>query len=365
MRILLLCISILLIISCKEKNKGNLIYGKLTNAKNEWVHLQRITDNGELSIDSVQTGSDGSFEMKNPITALDFYVFRTDKSNLIFLLLDGRENVEINGDAKNLEATYKVHGSKDSELIQELRSFDRSLTDSLNRTYDSLRAILPEKKDSIGLELQQVYTEEMGNFSRQFIRENMGSLVALSATKFIDEQNELALMKELQDSLQARYPDNKYVIDYAQLVADLGRLPLGSPAPDIELKTPDGKNLSLSSLRGKVVLIDFWASWCLPCRRENPQLVEMYNSLKGSPFEIFGVSLDSDLAAWKNAIQKDKLTWPQVSELKKWESGVVREYHIESIPFSVLVDKEGFIISKGLRGDDLEFKIREALAANS
>ena len=117
-------------------------------------------------------------------------------------------------------------------------------------------------------------------------------------------------------------------------------------APDFTLQTPEGNSLSLSSFKGKVLLVDFWASWCGPCRLTNPSLVKMYKELKGSEFEILGVSLDDNKDAWIKGINDDKLTWPQVSEMKRWDADVVADYGISSIPQSVVVDKEGYLVAK-------------------
>jgi peroxiredoxin len=136
---------------------------------------------------------------------------------------------------------------------------------------------------------------------------------------------------------------------------------IGQPAPEIELETPEGKELALSSLKGKVVLIDFWASWCGPCRKEMPNVVKAYAKFKNKGFEIFGVSLDQDKARWIEAIQKDGITWPQVSDLKQWQSSVVRQYNIQGIPYTVLLDREGNILAKNLRGEELEKKLTEVL----
>lgn len=354
-----------LIVSCTKKEKSILIYGRLKNAEKSWISLQKITEKGEVTVDSVLSEGDGSFELKNPATSPDFYVLRANPTNLIFLILKQNERVEINGDAKNLETTYKVRGSKDSELIQQLRNHDRTLSDSLNKLFDAMRANNPEWKDSIGFGLQKVYSNEMESYAQKFIKANLSSLVSLSATKFINQQAELNLMTELRDSLNVAYPDNRYVKDYSTLVLELNKLPTGTASPEIILNTPAGKSLSLSSFRGKVILIDFWASWCMPCRRENPQMVELYKKLKGNNFEIYGVSLDENISAWKNAISKDELLWPQVSDLKRWESSVVKDFKIEAIPYNILIDRKGNIIEKGIRIEDLEFKIKEALAKNS
>ncbi|MCC5945792.1 MAG: TlpA family protein disulfide reductase [Bernardetiaceae bacterium] len=132
---------------------------------------------------------------------------------------------------------------------------------------------------------------------------------------------------------------------------------VGKPAPDFEQNTVDGESFKLSSLRGKYVLIDFWASWCGPCRRENPDNVKMYDRFKGSNFEIVGVSLDRDKNSWVRAIEADNLEWIQVSDLGFWDNAVSRQYGVRSIPHTVLIDKKGIVLAVGLRGKALEKEI--------
>ncbi len=136
---------------------------------------------------------------------------------------------------------------------------------------------------------------------------------------------------------------------------------VGAVAPEISQQTPDGKTAKLSDLRGKVVLIDFWASWCGPCRRENPKVVALYDKYKDQGFEVFGVSLDGDKKRWLAAIEKDNLTWTHVSDLKKWKSGAAADYGVRSIPTTILIDQEGRILAKNLKGAALEAKIQQAL----
>lgn len=136
---------------------------------------------------------------------------------------------------------------------------------------------------------------------------------------------------------------------------------IGSPAPDFSLKTPDGKDVSLKSLQGQYVLIDFWASWCGPCRKENPAVVAAYNQFKDKGFTVLGVSLDEDGDAWKKAIEKDKLTWTQVSDLQGWTSSVAQLYNVQSIPANFLIDKTGKIVASNLRGEALKAKLAEIL----
>ncbi|HNQ61614.1 MAG TPA: TlpA disulfide reductase family protein [Bacteroidia bacterium] len=348
----------------KDDSKGA-ISGTLTNADQIMVYLQSISEQGEKTIDSTKTNEKGEFKMSNPVTELDYYVFRTDPGNVVFLILKGGEKVEITGDAGKLDATYTVTGSEDSKLIHKLRHFESNLGDSLNKIYQNIRSTSPEQAEATGNMLQAYYSSSMRDFCKKFAEENSGSLAALSATKYLDQRENFDIMEKLGENLSKAHPGNKYVIDYMGLLAELRKLPVGSEAPEINLPSPEGKNVSLASLKGKIVLVDFWASWCGPCRKDNPFIVSMYNKYKSKGFDIYGVSLDDNADAWKTAIQKDGLTWNHVSELKKWNSQVAKTYGVDAIPFSVLLDKDGKIIGKGLRGPDLENKIREALGINS
>lgn len=352
--------------ACSDKNKETgVIHGKFTNANGITVYLQRIVENGEENLDSTKTDGDGNFTLKNNANALDYYMVRTGPANVIYLVLKGGETIELSGDAKNIEHSYTVKGSEDSELLKELRQFEKNLGDSLNQVYATFREENPARKDSAGAVLQRCYSETMASFSKKFIDKHLTSIVSLSATKFLNQQTSIELMVKLENSLSKQFPENKYVQDYKALMSDLQKLPPGSEAPEIKLASPAGEQLALSSYRGKVVLIDFWASWCGPCRRENPNIVKIYEKYKNSGFEIFGVSLDENVEAWKAAIQKDGITWPQVSELKRWESKVVKDFGIEAIPYSVLIDQNGKIVAKGLRSDELDLKLMELLRKNS
>jgi peroxiredoxin len=135
----------------------------------------------------------------------------------------------------------------------------------------------------------------------------------------------------------------------------------GKQAPELSLPDMNGNEIKLSSFKGKYVLVDFWASWCLPCRQENPNVVQAYNKYKNKNFTILGVSLDKEKDDWLNAIQKDKLSWTQVSDLREWNSLAVSTFDFSGIPFNVLVDPDGKIIAQSLRGNELENKLEEVL----
>ncbi len=156
-------------------------------------------------------------------------------------------------------------------------------------------------------------------------------------------------------------PDNAFVDRLRERRELLAKAAVGGPAPDFTQNRPDGTPFTLSSLRGKLVLVDFWASWCGPCRAENPNVVKVYNRFKNKGFEIVGVSLDNNREAWLKAIADDGLTWVHVSDIKGWENEVAQQYAVRSIPHTVLVGPDGVILAKNLRGAALEAKIAEVL----
>ncbi len=158
-----------------------------------------------------------------------------------------------------------------------------------------------------------------------------------------------------------KYGDDKqpYMAELKKNIDNAKNFLVGAVAPDFEQNTPDDKPMKLSDLRGNVVLVDFWASWCGPCRRENPHVVKLYNKYKSKGFEVLGVSLDRKKDSWEKAIAKDKLTWSHVSDLKGWKNQVAKQYSVTSVPHTILLDKEGRILARNLRGADLDAKLKE------
>ncbi|MFM2207933.1 MAG: hypothetical protein RL213_1908 [Bacteroidota bacterium] len=352
--------ALLLLWSCSGGSHRT-ISGKLDFGSDQLIIISKITEAGEVPLDSATADSDGNFEMRNGAAGIDYYLLRTGPNSVIYLVLDGSEDVRITGDARELESTYTVEGSPESELLRKLRATDRQLRDSFNRTFAAMRDMDPLQRDSAAHELETGYTLSMREYARKTVREHPGALASLSATKFLDQSNDLELMQLLADSLDKRYSGNPYVEDYRRLVTELRMLPPGSQAPPIELNTPEGKKVTLEDFKGKVLLVDFWASWCGPCRRANPDLKRLYDKHRADAFDVLGVSLDDNPEAWKQAIRQDGLPWTHVSEMKKWDSKCVKDYHIEAIPFSVLLDGEGRILAKGLDPEQLEPIILEAL----
>src|SRR5690606_19846296 len=163
------------------------------------------------------------------------------------------------------------------------------------------------------------------------------------------------------DRIAGRWEDNATVRQFLEEMSKLKRLAVGQPAPLFESLTPNNQKVSLSDFRGKYTLVDFWASWCVPCREENPNIVKQYHAFKDKGFTVLGVSLDGNPGAWMRAIETDGLEWTQVSDLQQWGSEVVELYRLQAIPASYLLDPDGIIIAKNLRGQELETFLKKTL----
>ena len=215
--------------------------------------------------------------------------------------------------------------------------------------------------------------KEFYDYLIEFVDINSSSPAAIMASNNLEPVAELERLNKLKTDLKEVMPTSNAYLSLKKKIADAERKKqvlaqqnaasaasgVGNDAPEIELNDPDGTPVALSSLRGKYVLVDFWASWCGPCRRENPNVVKMYNKYKDDGFEIFGVSLDSTKDRWLRAIKDDNLTWTHVSDLAKWNSVAARDYGVRSIPHTVLLDPDGKIMAVKLRGAQLEEKLAE------
>lgn len=378
----------ILFCSCGNNEPSNYqVKGKLTNSNGEFVSLIDVNSSQGKTIDSVKVDEDGEFVFITKVPEKGFYSIQISSSNYATIIADSSEKISFEGDAKNLNEGYSVNGSKDSEILISFNDFtknnfkkmesSRMKQDSLRRVYEAYLNTTPDSLflDSISNMLEPIFNsfsdeyrkvaDETNNYIRKFIDENTSSFAALAAVQMLNPDKDIAYLIKVSDALSTKYPNVENLKGFKLYVDGKKKLAMGSPAPEITLNDTDGKPLSLSSLKGKIVLVDFWASWCKPCRAENPFLVSLYNKYKEKGLDVFSVSLDFNKEAWLDAIAKDKLTWKNhVSDLKQWQSPVVSLYGFDGIPFAVLLDKEGNIAGKNLRGPELEEKIKGLLEAN-
>ncbi len=361
------------LIACQSGNQNKqpdyfLITGQLENAVEKKIVIEELTPNDLLPLDSFRTDNQGVFSHRQQIDEAGFFIFRLHEDSHITLVVEPGEKIVLHADAGSLADNHHIEGSKGSVLLSEL---NRHLSGQHARV-DSLVSIFEESRYAedfmeIRDELMETYR---GIFRAQqahvktFIRENPRSLVAIIALYqyfgnqlLLREQEHFEYFEFLSESLSRVYPTNKHVLDLsrrvnrhrrneAQRQRESEQIAVGREAPEVILPSPEGEMIALSSFRGHYVLIDFWATWCAPCRKINPKLRDVYDRYQRHGFEIYGISLDRTREQWLNGIEEDGVTWLQVSDLRIWNSPVVSLYNVKGIPYSLLIDPDGIIIKK-------------------
>ncbi len=248
--------------------------------------------------------------------------------------------------------------------IVDQKSAYEALMKNEKQNADALVNQSQGKVSAVVKRYQNAYNEidaYMTSQLKEAIRSSKQDICVLMFLDIFPREQNAALHKEVVTALHEKYPEHLIVKDrWNYMNSPASKVVVGAIAPDLEFPDPDEKMRKLSDLRGKVVLLDFWASWCGPCRRENPNVTRIYSQYHDKGFEVFSVSLDSDAASWKRAIEADKLVWPNhVSDLRKWQSQAAAIYGVRSIPSTFLLDKEGRIVQRDLRGADLERAVKQ------
>ena len=333
------------------------------------IVIKEIRDDQQKPFeDTIRLKSNYTYEKKIRITEPGYYQLIFYKSQYVNIILN-KSNLEVNVEGNDPGGFFEVKGSPDQELgmkVQKIVGEAQSSTEAQAIETEFQEAARKNNEPKI-LELQEKYQllldksyEQVANVLRQQ-PPSLGLINLLQNGNAIDHDKYFSLYIETSDKFERQWPDNRYAKGFVAFVENLKKTALGQPAPEITLPNPDGKVISLSSLKGKFILVDFWAKWCGPCRRENPNVVKAYNQFKGKGFDILGVSLDRTKEDWLRAIQEDGLVWNHVSDLKYFDSQAAKDYNINGIPFSILVDPNGIIIAKNLRGTGLQKKLMEVL----
>jgi len=366
--LLLLCI-----ISCVDNNKNYVTINGETDRVGDAILLKIEPSGNQIDTTSIKKGD---FFFKKQILEEELFRVKFHDGSSFDLLVNAGENIKINFEDQALSIT----GSPGSQKILELDTELLKLVEFRDSITKELQKFSKEKDYANKMLLyREMFFEKLDShklFLKNFIEENKQSKVTLIALfqSYGQSSPVLTIDEDLEDfekvleNLKINFPESSHIVLLDDQIKQFKPLSYGQPAPDFTLPDLNKNPISLSDFKGKVLLVDFWASWCRPCRIENPKLVQLHNKYANQNFEILSVSLDgtqrqkNPKEEWIKAIEKDNLSaWFHASELTGWETYVRELYNFNSIPYTVLIDKDGRIAGKNLRGTDLELKIKNLL----
>ncbi|MCS6992088.1 MAG: AhpC/TSA family protein [Chitinophagales bacterium] len=352
------------------------ISGKVRGLNSGFVYLEELTFSGRYPVDTARLDAQGSFIMKPPIKHKGLYQLKFDQAASVLLALDNKPfSIQLEADTASLRTfAYRLEGSPASEQLRRFLAMHRQLNEALQKAISAFQQQAQTNPAQIS-SLQQAIAKadsSLRHFARSYADTTANPVLALFAISVLDPDTEFATFERLEDRLKTSAESMPLAQSFYNMMTNQRNMAQGNPyapkfkvgdlVPDIEMQDVHGKLIKLSSLRGKIVLLDFWASWCGPCRMENPNIVRAYEQYKNKGFTVFSVSLDVDRNRWIAAIEKDKLSWPyHVSELKGWQSPICQVYNIRSIPASYLLDRDGRVVAVNPRGSALEAALAQLL----
>jgi peroxiredoxin len=386
--ILVLLIPAFVFVSCKSadadrfhiqlsyNNGDKLITPQNAGKSDSWVFLEQIVYGKSqlpLIIDSQKMSGVANtmkFNYKNNGEGIFELVFGDNA--LAIPLINDAPDIQISADLSKTKDFYTVTGSPASKQLQDLLSAVGTKNNEVQSSFDELdslkKANAPDSVLVASNNRKNTAIAQLNDYLKQFIQTTPSATLGVLALGWASRSLPPAEMETELKSLKTRFPGNTFLADMEkagsqskQAEQSSGESWVGKTVPELVMPDVNGKDISISSFRGKYVLIDFWASWCGPCRMENPNVVKAYSEFKGKNFTILGVSLDKDKDAWKRAIAQDHLSWTQMSDLKYWNSQAVETFGFQGIPFNVLVDPSGKVIGESLRGEELDSKLKQIL----
>jgi peroxiredoxin len=374
-----------LIYSCKQGGSSQfqikLIYKNADKLSNngkaaEWVFLEEIVygkNQLPLLVDSAKlTGSSGSLTITGKSKTEGIYELVFGENLTAIPLINDASEIQLDADLSKNKDFYEVSGSPASRQLKELLAMVGDKNGEIQRAFNQLDSLKKlNAPDSILVAANENKNSAilgLNNYLKQFISSTPSATLGVLALGWASRSLPPADMDSAFNGLKKRFPGNAFLTEMEnsaksqqQPAQTSGDSWVGKTVPELTMPGTNGKDVSISSFRGKYVLIDFWASWCGPCRMENPNVVKAYNEFKGKNFTVLGVSLDKDKESWEKAIAQDHLTWTHMSDLKYWSSQAVEIFGFQGIPFNVLVDPSGKVIGQELRGEDLETKLKQVL----
>lgn len=358
---------LLLFTACEQKRaivgdtegKVLTITGKIENPQaNKAIYFYELTNDRQL-LDSVKADEDGEFSIQVRVNEPSYYGLNIyTEQNPNFILSSDNITIKAAGVA---DGAISISGSKENDLLQEYWAMKDELQEKSKgwqkRAYDNPSTA----EQQLLLQEQQAYATGYIERIKSLINKMDGSLATVEVASELDLDQDIEMLIELAEKVEKKNPTSPISKEFKVAIDNISRVVIGRMAPEIVLENLKGETVKLSDFRGKYVLVDFWASWCQPCRIENPAVRKVYQQYGGKNFEILGVSLDDQEYRWRQAVKEDEIDWPQVRDTKK---EAARTYNATSIPFTVLVDRDGKVIDKNLRGTLLKFRLDELLKAS-
>ncbi|RED95611.1 peroxiredoxin family protein [Marinoscillum furvescens] len=353
--------------SCNDggsSSDGVRVFGKVENPiEGEQVVFSEFKDGGLLPLDTPTVDMSGAFEFFVSAEGQSFYRLNFYNRQQMNLILDGTEDeVEILLEGDNPQGEVSVKGSKHTQYLKQIEGMVRDQRQDIqDLNQEAIQARMDNDQQTLErltneyYDLMRVRQGEL----KELIWNVTPSLAVFYGLENLSIEENFEFYDSVAQKMNAGLPEHEFTKQLVAKVDGARKLAVGAEAPEIELPNPDGEMISLSSLRGNYVLVDFWAAWCKPCRAENPNVVRLYNQYKNENFEILGVSLDRTKDAWVKAIEQDGLPWKHVSDLKYFNSEAAATYQISAIPATYLIGPDGKIIAKGLRGATLRAKLEE------
>ncbi|MDB4292499.1 AhpC/TSA family protein [Maribacter sp.] len=373
-KVLLGLIAVVAIVSCNQKPEGYEINGTLTGEIEEGtsVFLKAIGEDNQPTPIDTATVKNGVFQFTGTAGLLEMhYIFLDKAPGYAAVIL---ENGEINFQAqKDSMGFAKVSGTMQNDIFADYLKKSKGISERASSIQADMQKAGASQDQATITALQEEMgelQEEYKNFELGYIKDNPNGLIsallvdrALASRQLTAEE-----VRALYDGLSPEIKETKAakgvlerLIEFEAKAAASKSTDIGAVAPEFSAPGPDGKEIALSEIKGKLTLIDFWAAWCKPCRAENPNVVSVYNKYHDKGLNIIGVSLDRKADDWKKAIVADKLDWNQVSNVAYFNDPIAKLYHVDAIPAAFLLDENGVIVAKNLRGPALEAKVAELL----
>ena len=353
-------------VSCSDSNsqgqrEGITISGTVINPAAGIITVEKMLRDRAEAIDTIYVNDDNTYNYVYSGQA-GYYRINFFNAQAATIILD-QDNLIINFDGTNTNGNLMPEGSREMNQIEEFYTSVNEKFGTQEQEINSAFVTANQSGDKAKAEEARdeymTLLKEKQAYSADLIRSYEVNLATFQLVSTLDKDNQLELKDSLAQELNKKYPGLFYIEDLVAQMEKARATAVGVAAPEITLPNPEGEIVTLSSLKGSVVLVDFWAQWCKPCRLENPNVVKAFNKYKDRGFTVYGVSLDRTKDKWVQAIEEDGLNWTHVSDLQYFNSVAAKAYGVESIPFSILLDREGKIIAKNLRGKALEDALEE------